>query len=97
MSLVDLVNVPRSDLYTAVLAHLGCTDAKVAPAPPPLYAVTLRARRRPKRRAVLDAWFYPMTLGQPLPTLPIWLTPDLRVMLPLETSYQETCRILGIA
>jgi hypothetical protein len=29
--------------------------------------------------------------------LPLWLTPDLRVMLPLETSYQETCRILGIA
>jgi hypothetical protein len=38
-----------------------------------------------------------MTIGQPLPTLPIWLSPDRRVMLPLETSYQETCRILGIA
>jgi hypothetical protein len=38
-----------------------------------------------------------MILGQPLPTLPIWLGPDLRVMLPLETGYEETCRILGIA
>ena len=28
---------------------------------------------------------------------PIWLTPDLRIMLSLETSYQETCRVLGIA
>jgi hypothetical protein len=37
-----------------------------------------------------------MTVGQPLPTLPLWLAPALRVMLPLETSYEETCRILGI-
>ena len=36
-------------------------------------------------------------VSQPLPTLPLWLTPDLHVMLPLETSYQETCRVLGIA
>ncbi|MBY0232346.1 MAG: hypothetical protein K2W96_23965 [Gemmataceae bacterium] len=34
---------------------------------------------------------------RPLPTIPIWLAPALRVMLPLETSYEETCRILGIA
>jgi hypothetical protein len=45
---------------------------------------------------MLDAWFYPMIVGQELPSLPIWLARDLRVMLPLETSYQETCRILGI-
>lgn len=38
-----------------------------------------------------------MAVGQPLPTLPLWLAPELRVMLPLEPSYQETCRILGIA
>jgi hypothetical protein len=64
---------------------------------PYLYAVTLRSRKPPKRRPLFDAWFYPMTIGQPLPTQPIWLSPDLRVMLPLETSYDETCRILGIA
>ncbi len=38
-----------------------------------------------------------MILGQPLPELPIWLSADLRAMLPLETSYQETCKVLGIA
>jgi hypothetical protein len=35
-----------------------------------------------------------MAIGEPLPTLPIWLTPDLRVLLPLESNYQETCEIL---
>jgi hypothetical protein len=76
---------------------LGRSDPSLGETPPPLYAVTLRARKRPRRRAaLLDAWFYPMTVGQSLPTLPIWLAPALRVMLPLETSYEETCRILGI-
>jgi hypothetical protein len=37
-----------------------------------------------------------MELGQPLPTLPIWLDVDLGVFLHLETSYEDTCRVLHI-
>jgi hypothetical protein len=97
VSLVDLVSVRQANLYAELLTLLGRTDPALGPTPPHLYAVTLRTRKPPKQRARLDAWFCPMTVGQPLPTLPIWLTPDLRVMLPLEPSYQETCRVLGIA
>lgn len=96
VSLVDLVTARRANIYADLLTLFGGMDPHLAPTPPPLYAVTLRGRRPPKGRLQLDAWFYPMTVGQPLPTLPIWLAADLRVMLPLETSYQETCRILGI-
>lgn len=96
VSLVDLVTVRQANLYAELLTVLGRRDPALADPPPHLYAVTLRARETPKRRGLLDAWFYPMTVGEPLPTLPIWLTPDLRVLLPLEPSYQETCRILGI-
>lgn len=96
VSIVDPVSVRQANLYSELLSLLGRSDPHLAPTPPHLYAVTLRARKRPKRRSLLDAWFYPMTIGQPLPTLPIWLTPELRVMLPLETSYEETCRVLGI-
>lgn len=38
-----------------------------------------------------------MTVGQALPSLPIWLDVDLSVMLELEASYEETCRLLHIA
>ena len=41
-------------------------------------------------------WFYPMTIGQTLPVLPIWLEPELQVLLPLELSYEETCKLLHI-
>ena len=52
---------------------------------------TERSGKRP-----LDTWFYPTALGQPLPTLPIWLDVDLGVFLDLEASYEETCRVLRI-
>jgi hypothetical protein len=97
VSLVDLVSVRQANFYADLLRLLGRTDPALATQAPYLYAVTLRSRKPPKRRQLLDSWFYAMLVGQPLPTLPIWLAPDLHVMLPLETSYEETCKILAIA
>jgi len=96
VSLVDLVSVRQANLYAELLELAGGTDLQLGPIPPHLYAVTLRTRKPPKRRLRWDAWFYRMTVGQPLPTLPIWLSETLRVELPMETSYVETCRVLGI-
>jgi len=97
VSLVDLVSIRQTNLHAGLLRLLGRADPALATTTPYLYAVTLRSRKPPKQRQLLDAWFYPMVVGPPLPTLPIWLTHELRVMLPLETSYEETCRILRIA
>ncbi len=97
VAVVDPVSIRQANLYAELHARLGHTDPHLEPTPPHLYAVTLRARKPPRRRSLLDAWFYPMTVGQPLPTLPLWLAPDLRAELPLEPSYQETCRLLRIA
>jgi len=64
--------------------------------PSALYAVSVRGRKRGGKTPLLDTWFYPMALGQSLPTLPIWLDVDVGVFLNLETSYEETCRLLRI-
>lgn len=97
VSIVDPVTIRQSNLYAELLEQLDRSDPALEPVPPHTYAVTLRARKPEKRRPHLDAWFYPMTVGQPLPTLPIWLTPELRVLLPLEIGYEEACTVLGIA
>ena len=96
VSIVDLVTVRQANFYAELLDVVGQSDPALIPTPPQLYAVTLRSRNSSKRRPNLDAWFYPMAVGEPLPMLPVWLTPDLRVEVPLETSYEETCEILGI-
>jgi hypothetical protein len=99
VAIVDIVTTRHANLYTELLARLGRNDPALAE-PPPLYAVTLRGRkppRPPKQHSLLDAWFFPLALGQPLPIIPLWLGPDLRIELPLDPSYQEVCRLLRIA
>lgn len=96
IALVDLVTIRRSNLYGDVLELIGRPDLAAGVQDTFLYAAALRGRKRLRQRAVLDAWFYPMVVGQPLPPLPIWLDVDLSVMLELEASYEETCRLLHI-
>jgi hypothetical protein len=97
VSLVDVVTIRRFNLYADLLTLVGRSDLAVGVETTFLYAVTLRGRKRIRGRPLLDTWFYPMTVGQPLPTLPIWLDVDLGVFLDLEKSYEETCRVLHIA
>jgi hypothetical protein len=97
VSLVDVVTIRQFNLYADLLAFVGRTDLAASAGDTFLYAATLRGRKRIRGRPLLDTWFYPMSVGQPLPTLPIWLDVDLGVFLELETSYEETCRVLHIA
>ena len=98
VSIVDLVTIRQFSLYADLLSFIGRSDPSLGTVPPHTYAVTLHARERlPRTKTVLDLWHYPLNVGQPLPTLPIWLAPDLRILLPLDTSYEETCKLLHIA
>jgi hypothetical protein len=96
VSIVDLVTIRRFNLYADLLELIGGSDPMLGAEPPGLYAVTVRGRKRYRNRPLIDTWFYPMALAKPLPTLPIWLDLDLHVLLDLETSYEETCRLLRI-
>ena len=97
VSLVDVVTIRDFNLYADVLEFIGGNDPALESKPPCLYAVTMRGRKRPRQRSLLESWFYPMHIGQPLPTLPIWLDVDLSIDLELESSYEETCRFLRIS
>ncbi len=97
VSIVDIVTNHQTNLYAELLARFGQSDPRLGDPPCPLYAVTLRGRKPKKRRPVLDLWFFPLAIGEPLPTIPLWLSPDLHITLPLEPSYQEVCRLLRIA
>jgi len=96
VSLVDIVTVRQFNLYADLLELIGRSDPTLGAEPPVLYAVTARGRKRASQRSLLDTWFYAMALGQPLPTLPIWLDADLGIFLDLEPSYAETCHVLRI-
>lgn len=97
VSIVDVVSVRQFNLYAELLGLIGGSDPTLGPDPTSLYAVTVRGRKRVGKRLLLDTWFYPLALGRTLPKLPIWLDGDLGVLLELEVSYEETCRVLRIA
>lgn len=95
VSIVDLVTVRQFNLYTDLLAFIGHSDPTLGATPPPLYAASCRWTSQGKR-TLLQAWSHVLTLGQPLPTLPLWLADDLSVPLELEPSYERACSDLAI-
>ena len=94
VSIVDLVTVRHFNLYADVLAFLGHNDPSVSDPPPHTYATSCRFVK--KKKAMLEAWSHILTVGQPLPTLPLWLSAELVVPLDLEQSYEQACHDLWI-
>jgi hypothetical protein len=95
VSMVDLVTVRHFNLYAETLAFLGHRDPTLSDPPPHIYATSCRWVRR-KKRTILEGWSHVLTLGQPLPTLPLWLTADFVIPLDLEKSYEQACHDLWI-
>jgi hypothetical protein len=95
VAIVDVVTARSFNLYGELLELIGQPDPFLAPEPPPLYAVACRGRREDEQWH-LETWAHTLTLGRPLPTLPLWLADDFAVPLELEPSYEETCRLLRI-
>ncbi len=94
--LVDLVTTRQFNLYGDLLELLGQADPSLTPEPPPLYTAACRWTRRDDAWH-FEAWAHALALGQPLPTLPLWLADNFAIPLELEASYEETCRILRVA
>ena len=96
VSIVDLVTVRHFNLYTELLGLFHRSDPSMSPEPPPIYTATCRKRKSVGSKTRLDTWASPLTIGQPLPVLPVWLTETLAVSLDLECAYEAACRTLRI-
>jgi hypothetical protein len=95
VSIVDVVSTCHFNLYADLMNFIHGVDPALGADPPPVYAATLRMRYEGNRR-MMDNWYHPLAVGRPMPTLPIWLKESLAISLDLESSYEETCRILRI-
>ena len=78
-----------------LLEFLGEPDPAAPDEAIALYAATNRATKR-DANWLIESWMQPLSIGSPLPTLPLWLADDLAVPLDLEASYQATCVDLRI-
>lgn len=97
VTIVDLVTIRTENLYADLLEAIGESDPAVRS---DCYAVACRAHKtqpKPGEGWRLEAWHHVLQVGKPLPTLPLWLAPNLSVPLDLEETYEETCKALRIS
>jgi len=87
---IDTVTERTANLHAAIMTALERTDPPPWESPTQLYAVSYRGVTAPDPPR-LEAWTHSLTLGAPLPELPLWLGADLWVPLRLEESYAITC------
>lgn len=92
---VDVVTERHANLHVELMDLLEQTVAAPWPADQELYAVAYRTAKE-NNAWRLDLWPQALALGQPLPTLPLWLASNLAVPLELEITYEETCQMLRI-
>lgn len=94
LAIVDLVTIRHARLHDDLLARLGAPER---PAPTSgLYAVSYRPVERDDEPN-LDVWYQPLTIGRPLPTLPLWMNGRFDLPLDLDLTYRRTCRELRLA
>jgi hypothetical protein len=98
VSIVDVVTSRTANLYAELMARLGAADPALGSEPPGTYATTCRLLLSSAGHLTgLRTWYYPLAVGQPLPTVPLWLSPRLAIPLDLEASNEKACADLGIA
>jgi hypothetical protein len=93
--IVDIVTSRAPNLYADLMEFFGQADPSPAGETARLSAVACR-RQNAEDAWRLEAWAHPLEIGEPLPTLPLWLAEDLAIPLDLEASYEETCQVLRI-
>jgi len=95
VSIVDLVTVRHFNLYAELMTFIGQSDPTLGDPPPPIYAASCRWTVKDKR-PLFEAWSHHLAIGQPLPTLPLWLSPTRVVPLDLEPGYEQACHDLWL-
>jgi hypothetical protein len=92
---VDAVTTRGANLFAELLDWLAAPLPEAWSPRPALYAAAARAVRRTPAR--LDVWADALSLGDALPTLPLWLDEQLAVPIDFEETYRAACSVLRIA
>ena len=85
---VDVVTGRKANLHNELLTHIGSSSGTQMNAD--LYAVAYHLVDHDGEPS-LDIWQEALTLGSPLPTMPLWLHGGLCLPVELNDTYERTC------
>ena len=92
---VDVVTGSRYNLHDELLSLLELAEPRFGGE----YAGACAVAYRPVEsddRGRLEMWEETFALGSPMPSLPLWLKPELAVPVELEATFQETWNVLRL-
>lgn len=92
---LDVVTERNANLHEDVSDTLHLPDSLDWASPTGLSAICYRLIRVEGKER-LDMWPHALALDAELPTVPLWLEPNLAVPLELELTYTNTCESLRI-
>jgi hypothetical protein len=95
LAIVDVVTTRQHNFHAELMELLNAGETAASAVTTDLYAVAYRVHMLGKRTE-MEVWPNALGLGQPLPTLPLWLTESFCVPLELEPAYQMACHYAGI-
>lgn len=96
---VDIVTSRLANMHDELVELLHLPDGFDWQSSTGLSAIAYRALREKTDETEaerLDVWPFQLKLGEPLPTVPLWLRPDLAVPLELQLTYANACQSLRI-
>jgi hypothetical protein len=93
--IIDIVTSRPGILHNEIVQVMENDARFLLPPTLNLYAIAYRPVRR-RQEDVIDLWPATLSLGQPLPTLPLFLADELCLPLDLEATYMEACRRLKL-
>lgn len=88
---VDIVKLRLVNMHHELFRLLTLAKGKTKLKKPELYAAAYRACPGSAERR-LEYWLEPLSIGKALPTLPLWIGPDMSVPLNLEQAYRKACK-----
>jgi len=87
---IDIITNRRANLHNEIMHLMEAAPDLNFPADVTLYTTAYRPARRQEHEEI-DLWMRPLTVGAPLPVMPLRLTGDLFVAVDFEAAYQEAC------
>jgi hypothetical protein len=89
--IIDAVTSRQANLHNELIDLVGWSTDLRMPVAPAIYCVAYRPLHEEKADRV-ETWSFPLSVGEPLPVVPLSLAADHCVALALETSYADACQ-----
>jgi hypothetical protein len=95
-AVVDLVTTRSFNFHKALMEKIQTNAAVSAKDADTMLYCSSYHYKADRTDAIVEVWYYPLQVGDVLPTLPLFISPEIAVPVKLEDAYMRTCQELRV-